>query len=386
MMALPSTRTPLGVGLRRATRRRSWPAPDVLALQIAPGRADPHAGPECLAPISRRTIPTGAGWRSLVLLDAVALALLLLFTALGARRGTIGSAGALLALCGGYAAAGFSAVWLGPAAALALGVPGLVGGLAVGAVAFLVAALAIGLAAGALRRAADLRRGGAPRTAPDRLGGALFGLARGVLAALVLGLLALWLDAARSLATDAPSSEVSTQETPLRVATRTAIASGMRAVLPDRARGEAAAVQVLTRPAETLGGLRRIAEHPDLPALIEDATFWADVESGRIEHAMARSSFLRLTHDEALRAAFGAAGLVDSAEANDPARFRTAMHRVLTEAGPRIARVRSDPELLRLAEDPQIVEALAHGDVLALLLHPDLHRLAARALTAPPAP
>ena len=320
------------------------------------------------------------------MLDALALGLLMLFSALGARRGAIGSAGALLALLGGYAAAILAAIRLGPATAHALAVPGLLGSLAAGTVAFLGVAIAIGLLIGSWRRAADARRGDAPRSFADRLGGAFFGLARGGLAVLMLGLLALWLDAARALTTDVSVASGPRQETPLRVATRAAIETGMQAALPSGARGEAVAVRVLTRPAETLTALRDIAEHPQLPALIEDTAFWSDVEAGQVEAALARPSFGRLTEDVALREAMGAAGVIDPADARDPARFRTALEHVLTEAGPRIARLRSDPALLQLAEDPQIAAALERGDVLSLILHPTLRQLAARALTAPPEP
>ena len=320
------------------------------------------------------------------MLDALALGLLVLFSALGARRGTIGSAGALLALLGGYTAAILAAIRFGPATANTLGVPSLLGGVATGTVAFLGGALAIGLLMGALRRAADSRRGDASRTVADRLGGALFGLARGGLAVLMLGLLALWLDAARALTGEATPASSLPQETPLRVATRAAIETGMHAALPANARGEAAAVRVLTRPAETLGALRSIAEHPELPALIEDGAFWSDVEATRVEFALARPSVRRLTEDLAFREALGAAGVIDPADAWDPARFRAALGQVLTEAGPRIARLRSDPELLRLAEDPQIAAALERGDVFSLVMHPQLQQLAARALTAPPEP
>lgn len=321
-----------------------------------------------------------------MLFDALALGLLVLFSALGARRGAIGSAGALLALLGGYAAAILAAIRLGPATAQVLGVPVPLGGVAAGTAAFLGVAIAIGLLSGRLRRAADARRGDAARSFADRLGGALFGLARGGMAVLMLGLLALWLDAARALATDASVASAPRQETPLRVATRAAIEAGMEAALPPGARGEAVAVRVLTRPAETLGALRSIAEHPQLPALIEDAAFWSEVESGQVEEALARPSFGRLTEDVAFREALGAAGVIDPADARDSARFRAALGHVLTEAGPRIARLRSDPELLQLAEDPQIAAALERGDVLSLMMHPTLRKLAARALTAPPEP
>jgi len=321
-----------------------------------------------------------------VSLDALALGLLVLFSALGARRGAIGSAGALLALLGGYTAAILAAIRLGPATAQALAVPGPLGSLAAGTVAFLGVAIAIGLLVSSWRRAADARRGDAPRSFADRLGGAFFGLARGGLAVLMLGLLALWLDAARALTTEVSVASEPRQETPLRVATRTAIEAGMQAALPSDASGEAVAVRVLTRPAETLTALRDIAEHPQLPALIEDTAFWSDVESGQVEEALARPSFDRLTEDVALREAMAAAGVIDPADARDPARFRAALGHVLREAGPRIARLRADPALLQLAEDPQIAAALERGDVLSLMMHPALRQLAARALTAPPEP
>ncbi len=329
--------------------------------------------------------PTPAD-RSLVLFDALALGLLGLFSALGARRGAIGSAGALLALIGGYAAAILAAIRLGPATAQALAVPAPLGSVAAGTAAFLGVAIAIGLGIGTWRRAADARRGDAPRSFVDRLGGALFGLARGGLAVLMLGLLALWLDAARVLATDSSVASEPRQETPLRVATRAAIETGMEAALPSGTRGEAVAVRVLTRPAETLGALRNIAEHPQLPALLEDTAFWSDVEAHRVQLALARPSLRRLTEDVAFREALGAAGVIDPAEARDPGRFRAALEHAMTQAGPSIARLRSDPELLQLAEDPQIAAALERGDVMSLMMHPTLQKLAARAVTAPPEP
>lgn len=319
-----------------------------------------------------------------MLLDEIALGLLIVFSALGARRGAIRSGSALLTLIGGNALAVVGALWFGSAAASALGVPAVIGGLVAGTVAFVLAALGIGLAARAFRRAADARRGEAPRALADRLGGAFFGLARGAVLVLLLGVLALWLDAARVLATRAPPAPH--EETPLRVATRAALETGMRAALPEDARGEAAALRVLTRPAETLGALRTIAENPGVPALLEDAAFWSDVEADRIDVALERPSLRRLADDPAVRNAVSDAGLIDPADADDPARFRAALRDVLAEAGPRIARLRSDPELRELAEDPQIAAALASGDVFVLMMHPELQQLAARALSAPPEP
>jgi uncharacterized membrane protein required for colicin V production len=321
-----------------------------------------------------------------VLLDALAFALLALFTALGARRGTIGSAGALVALIAGYAAAVLAAIEVGPALARELGIPSLLGSVGAGTAAFVVVALAIGLLSGVLRRSADERRGEAPRSLVDRLGGALFGMARGGLAVLMLGLLALWLDAASLLASDAPLDPVPPQDPPLRVVTRAAIETGVDAATPQGARGEAGEVRVLTRPAVTLGAFRTFAEHPQLPALLDDAEFCSAVESLHVARALSRPSARGLTTDPALREALAGAGVIDAADAHDPARFDAALAHALAEAGPRIARLRSDPELLRLAEDPEIAAALERGDVFSLVANPQLRQLAARAMSAPPRP
>jgi len=318
-----------------------------------------------------------------VLLDLVALGLLAFCALLGAWRGAWASGSALAAIVGGYAAALAGALGLGPAAAAALAIAPLFGAALAGSASFLVASLAIGITGRALRRAADARRGDAPRSPLDRSLGALFGMARGAVLVLLLGLAALWLDAVRDAAAPAPSSVVAV-DTPLRAATRAALEQVVEAAVAPEAGGELA-VRVATRPAETIAALRRVAEHPSLAALADDAAFWSDVEAGRPDFALARPSFAALAFDPAVRGDLAAAGAIDPAAAGDPARFRAALRPVLVELGPRLARLRRDPELRQLAGDPALSDALARRDVLALLAHPGLQRVVSRAL-APAAP
>jgi hypothetical protein len=319
-----------------------------------------------------------------MLLDLAALGLLVLCALLGAWRGGWAAGSALAALLGGYAAAVSGALALGPAAAAALGIAPLLGAAAAGTAAFLLAALAIGLAGRALRHAADARRGDAPRSALDRGLGALFGTARGAVLVLLVGVAALWLDAARDAAAPA-SANASRSPSPLRLATRAALEQLIGAALAPES-GGALAVRVATRPAETLAALRRVAEHPALTALADDSGFWNEVEAGRPDFALARPSFAALAYDPAVRSDLAAAGAIDPAAAGDPARFRAALRPVLVELGPRLARLRRDPELHELAGDPVLSDALARRDVLALLAHPGLQRVVSRALAtaAPP--
>jgi uncharacterized membrane protein required for colicin V production len=316
-----------------------------------------------------------------MLLDLAALVLLALCALLGAWRGAWASATALAALLGGYAAAVAGAVALGPSAAAWLGVPALLGAAAAGTACFLSAALTIGAGGRALRRAADARRGDAPRSLADRTAGVLLGAARGAVLVLLLGVAALWADAAREIA--APTAGAApAADTPLRAATRAALERAVASAVSEE--HETLAVRVATRPAETLAALQRVAEHPALLALADDPAFWGDVQAGRPDFALARPSFRALAADPALRADLAAAGAIDAAAAADPARFRAALRPVLVEVGPRIVSLRNDPELHRLAGDPALADALARRDVFAILRHPGLQRAVARALEAPP--
>lgn len=311
-----------------------------------------------------------------VLFDLAALGLLALFAALGARRGALASVMALAGLVGGYGAGAAAAATLGGAAATLLGVAAPLGAAAAGAAGFLVVALGLAVAGSRLRRA---RREAAPAPG-DVLLGALFGTARGALVVLAVGLAALWSDAARTLAAPAPVAETTT---PLRTATTAVLEAGAQAALGAERPEARMAARLVADPARTLRRLHDLLEHPAVAALASDREFWALVESGRAEIAVATPGFRRIAGDPELRSELAALGVVDRAAAADPRLFRIDARAALAEVGPRLRRLREDPELQALASDPTVAALAQRGDVLGLLQHPGFQRLLARALDAP---
>jgi hypothetical protein len=241
-----------------------------------------------------------------------------------------------------------------------------------------VAILAFGLLGIVVRRGDDPES----RGALDRALGALFGLGRGSLVVLLLGVLALWLDAARLIGE--PATSASPAPTPLRAATSAALEAGVGSVLGDQP-GAAVAARVAARPAEALGSLRRVMERPEVAALADDAEFWSDVEAGRVDFALARRSFLAIARDAELRQELAAAGVIEEAAAADPSLFRMQARSVLQELAPRLRGLRSDPDLQLLASDPHVAGLLERGDIVSLFLHPGFQRVVSRALGAPPA-
>jgi membrane protein required for colicin V production len=311
-----------------------------------------------------------------MLFDAAALALLLLFAGLGARRGALATGLSLAGLAGAYAA-GVAAAWLlGGSAAAALGLPAPLGAAAAGSAGFLAGMLAFAALGWLVRRA----RSEAPRGPLDRFGGALFGAARGSLVVLAVGVLALWMDAAQTLRAAAPQPPPAT---PLRAATAAAIEAGAHAALGAGRPEARMAARVLAQPARTLGAARDLLEHPAIAALAQDRGFWQLVESGRAEIAVATPGFRRLTGDPELRRELAALGVVSDASAGDPHVFRVEARAALAEVGPRLRALREDPDLQRLAADPQVAALARSGDVVALLQHPGFQRVVANALGPP---
>jgi membrane protein required for colicin V production len=311
-----------------------------------------------------------------VIFDAVALLLLCLFAALGARRGALASGLALAGLVGAYAV-GAGAAWaLGDAAADAFALPAPFGAAAAGSIGFAAAALAFGLLGWLVRRAA---RDAVPGPA-DRAAGALFGALRGSLVVLAVGVLALWWDAARTLATASTPGA----STPLREVTASALEAGAHAAFGSERPEARMAARVVAHPARTLAAARGLLEHPDVAALAQDREFWRLVESGSAEVAVATASFRRIAGEPALRREFAKLGLVDEASAADPKLFRLEVRSALAEVGPRMRRLREDPELRALASDPQVAALARRGDVVALLRHPGFQRVVARALGSEP--
>lgn len=311
-------------------------------------------------------------------LDLLGLAILALFVALGAARGALGSAVALVSLGAAYATGILAATTLGPAFAAWLGLPKLVAPAVAGSATFAAVFLVCSLVGSVLRRQERTLRAGAPRSLLDRLGGGGLGAVRGALVVLLLGWLAQWVDALGQMeqASRPPLAEGS------RVGelAQTAVEAGARAALGGENAGARAAARLLARPAETLPELQSVIEHPRLDDLADDADFWSLVETGSVDRALNRLSFLRLAHDERLRERFASLGLLSEAGAESPAGFRREARAVLEAVGPRLRRLKQDPELHRLAEDPEVVRLLERGEVLGLLRHPGFQRVVARVL------
>lgn len=309
-------------------------------------------------------------------LDLVALVLLIAFAWLGARRGALATGLSLAGLVGGYAAAWWAATQLGAAVAEATGVTPLLGAPIAGSLAFTMVAGATGLVGWIARRGTR----DVPATAVSRAGGAVFGAARGVLLALAIGILGIWLDASRQIA---GAEATPAEDTPLRVVTRSAIEAGVTAALGD-APGADAAARALAHPGEAIQGLQALVETPEVQTLAQDAAFWSYVEAGTVDAALAEPSFQRLQWNAERRHQLASLGLVADFAADDPALFALQMREALAAIGPRLRAVREDPELARLASDPAIADLLARGDWIGVLQHAGIQRVLARAL-APPA-
>jgi uncharacterized membrane protein required for colicin V production len=309
-------------------------------------------------------------------LDVLALVLLAFFAWRGARRGALATGLSLFALVAGYAAAWLAATRGGDAAAALLGWPQLLAAPVAGTAAFAAVASAVGALSWLLRRSAVV----APSLA-SRIGGALFGVARGSLVVLALGLLSVWLDARQQLTRGGAHAT----DTPLRAATRAAVTTGLGAALGDTPAAHVAA-NALARPAESFERLRAIGAAPEIAALAADAALWAYVEAGAYDAALAQPSFQRVQWNAALRGEIAAAGLVDEASAGDPALFALEARAALAAIGPRLRALRDDPDLARLATDPAVAEFVARNDVVGLLAHPGFQRVLARALAPPAGP
>lgn len=309
-------------------------------------------------------------------LDLLALALLLVFAWLGARRGALASGLSLAGIFGGYAAAWWTATRLGAATAEVLGVTTLLGAPIAGSAAFLAVVCVTGMASFVARR----RTRDAVATAASRAGGAFFGALRGGLVALAIGLLAIWLDASQAIGAGQAEKPA---DTPLRVATRSAVESGVAAALGD-APGAHAAARALAHPGEAIAGLQTLVETPEIQALARDAAFWSYVEAGAVDAALAESSFQRLQWNAERRRQLAALGLVAEFSAGDPALFRLQMRAALAAIAPRLRALRDDPELAQLAGDPAVADLLARQDWIGILQHAGFQRVLARALAPEP--
>ena len=316
-------------------------------------------------------------------LDLVALGILVVFAVIGAWRGVLASGAGLVSLVLAYAMAAFGAQPLGAALSARFGLSAIAGSMLAGSALFTATMLLCAV----VRRVLDLwdrgRRGGAPRSAGDRLGGAFFGLLRGALIVLLVSVLAGWLDAARDIGI-LPAGVAAPEVEGSRVREATGlILEGVAEKVIARSDSEMAPAarmmaRMLARPAETLESVQGLLDDDRLRDLGSDKLFWTLVENGAGERAINQASFYELARDPELRGKLADLGLVGPEAAGDPEAFRRSMAGVLSELGPRLEGLRSDPELQRLAGDPEIVSLLQSGDTLALIAHPEIKKIVAR--------
>src|SRR5262249_41553060 len=281
--------------------------------------------------------------------DLLALTLVCVAAGFGAARGAFAGAVGLARLLGATVASLLLGPALGPALATATGLPELVGAALAGTLAFAFFHVGLGFLRRWLRRLEE-RRVGLSRSLLDRLGGGGLGALRGVLLALPLVWVVLWIDVLRVAGVAPGLPELGPSRA--AVATEAAVEAGTLA-LAGHDPGARVVARLAARPAATLGELEWLLSDPHCVALRGDPLFWDDVERGDVEGALARPSAERLVGDTRLRGRLAAVGVVDAGAAEDPVAFHAAVAGVLREVGPRLPALRPDGGGGRLVGDPR---------------------------------
>ena len=303
--------------------------------------------------------------------DAVGLAILVAFVALGAFRGSFAGFLRVTTVAVAYAAGFMAATRLGKVAAVLSGSSRLVSSMLLGAGVFAFVYLAGTVVSALLIRWERDRRDDRPRGGFDRFGGACFGALQAGLALLLLVVLGSVLDAAYHAGLP---QGIDASHSLLVGSTRVVVANGLGRVLGDGP-GSQLAVKLVANPGDALGSLRQLLASPPFARLQQDSEFWEMLGSGDVDLALGRTSFFQLMHDDATRARLADLGLVPEAARSDPNAFRTALRTTLEAAAPRIRAIRSDPAITQLASDPEVQHALDGGNGMALLAHPGFREL-----------
>jgi len=218
----------------------------------------------------------------------------------------------------------------------------------------------------------------------DRALGGFFGLVRGGLILVLLGILVSWLDAGRDLgAIEGLSAMPDAESSRLTNATSDLVEATLSKALVKAGPAGDVAARITARPAQALGSVQVILEDDRLDRMFEDRLFWTLVMNGSIDHAMNRNAAQSILHDEELRGRFADLGLVGEDARKDPAAFRTEMAKVFAEVAPRVKRLQDDPEMKELASDPEIIGLVESGDTLALIRHPRIQKLVERISSEP---
>lgn len=321
-----------------------------------------------------------------MLLDLLALSILVVFAAFGAWRGGLATGAGVVTLLLAYAAGVIGAQQFGAPVGARLGAAAILGPVAAGTGCFLLVFVVCAVLARIALRWDRGRLGDEPRTACDRMAGAVFGMVRGGLVVLLLSILVTWLDAARDMGL-VPGLEAvpQTERSAVGEATSRVVERAVSAALGDEGEGAGTRVvaRVAARPGVALESFRSVMDDERIDAVQRDKMFWVLVENGAGERAINQASFYSIVHDEGMRGRLADLGLVSPEAAADPEVFRRTMAETLTEIGPIVARLRNDPEIHRLAMDPEIQALLESGNTLALMTHPEIQRIVSRVTAAP---
>jgi len=316
-------------------------------------------------------------------LDLAALGILAAAAAVGFARGWLVSS-----LRFGGALAAYVGAWkLGPGLAPvfeARGLSGLVAVVAGGLAVFFLLLLSVEIVAAIVKAVDRRRRGGQPRGAPDRAGGALVGALAGAAFAVLIAWLGISVDVLRAQSgNEALPSIEGSRFVPVA---RAVIRSVGAWALAERGPAGAAVARAASDPADALARVERLLGNPHLIGLRDDRRFWQQVENGRYRSAVESASFLALAYDGTTRRELAELGLISEEAAASSRVFRDDAAEALATVGPRIQAIQHDPALGRLADDPAVLRMVEANDTIGLLSHPDVRRLIARALAGPDAP
>jgi uncharacterized membrane protein required for colicin V production len=312
--------------------------------------------------------------------DALAAIAVLLLTWVGFRRGALAMFLQIVTFLASYALALILGPSFGAELAASLGIADLVGIVAAGFGVFCISYLVLSTVAHFARRRDERNRYG--RRLRDRLGGAAFGFAQASLIVLLLGILASWLHAGRTVGNMAWIPD--TGDAKVSALSRNVIETAASTVVGE---GDACARIVLhftTRPSETIQAVQHLMDRDEVRALEEDERFWAYLEHGQVDSALNTSSFLAISYRKEVRQQLADLGMADARGVEDTAFFRQEMRVMLEQLSPRVRALRNDPELVKLTHDPEIAKALEERDTGTLLTHPGVRDLVQRVLQAPP--
>jgi membrane protein required for colicin V production len=312
-------------------------------------------------------------------LDLIFGLVLVLMIGLGAWRGAVISGSGLVALIGGYAGAIFVAMHFSDWVAQTLVISPLVAPAIAGTIGFFVVWLVVSAISDVVvawdRQRIEL--GG--RGPIDRGLGGFFGLVRGGLIVVLLGVLSSWLDAARDMGVvEGLSAMPDAESSRLTDATSNLVEVTLSRALSGAGPAGVVAARITARPGQALGSVQIILEDERLNQMFEDRLFWTLIMNDSIDYAMNRSAVRAIVYDSELRGRFVDLGLVGEEAREKPEVFRAAMAGVFSEVAPRVQRLHQDPEMKALAEDPEIIELVQSGDTLALISHPRIQRMVER--------